>query len=144
MFHKIKSVTPLDGFTLTVKFSEGITKLYDIKPLFDKIPAFAGLKEHPEEFGCVTVDVGGYGIIWNDDLDLSCDELWENGTVVTTPFDGLMAFSDATELWGLNESTLRKAIAYGKLVDGIDVCKFGKQWVVSIDAMKREYGSAIR
>ena len=67
--------------------------------------------------------------------------LWENGDVVETPFDGLMAFSDATELWGLNESTLRKAIAYGKLVNGVDVCKFGKQWVVSIDAMKREYGN---
>ena len=52
----------------------------------------------------------------------------------------MMAFSDATELWGLNESTLRKAIAYGKLVNGVDVCKFGKQWVVSMDAMKREYG----
>ena len=48
----------------------------------------------------------------------------------------------ATELWGLNESTLRKAIAYGKLVNGVDVCKFGKQWVVSIDAMTREYGVA--
>ena len=87
------------------------------------------------------MDVGGYGIIWNDDLDLSCDELWENGEQVAIPFDGLMAFSDATELCGLNESTLRKAIAYGKLVNGVDVCKFGKQWVVSIEAMKREYGN---
>lgn len=25
-----------------------------------------------------------------------------------------------------------------------DVCKFGKQWVVLIDAIKREYGSANR
>ena len=30
------------------------------------------------------------------------------------------------------------------LVNGVDVCKFGKQWVVSIDAMKREYGAAVR
>ena len=41
----------------------------------------------------------------------------------------------------MNESPLRKAIAYGKLVIGVDVCKFGKQWVVSMDAMQREYGS---
>ena len=102
------------------------------------------LKENPLKFNDVSVDVGGYGIIWDDDLDLSCDELWEHGVQVETPFDGLMAFSDATELWGLNESTLRKAIAYGKLVNGIDVCKFGKQWVVSMDAMKREYGEPIR
>ena len=144
MFHKVKSVAPLSDFKLSVQFSEGVTKLYDVKPLFERISAFCYLKDSPSEFDCVSVDVGGYGIVWNDDLDLSCDELWENGTVVETPFDGLMAFSDATELWGLNESTLRKAIAYGKLVNGVDVCKFGKQWVVSIDAMVREYGAATR
>ena len=144
MFHKVKSVAPLRDFKLSVQFSEGVTKLYDVRPLFEKIPAFRYLNDNPAEFECVSVDAGGYGIVWNDDLDLSCDELWENGIVVETPFDGLIAFSDATELWGLNESTLRKAIAYGKLVNGVDVCKFGKQWVVSIDAMVREYGSANR
>lgn len=144
MFHKVKSAAPLSDFKLSVQFSEGVTKLYDVKPLFERISAFRYLKDNPSEFDCVSVDVGGYGIVWNDDLDLSCDELWENGDVVETPFDGLMAFSDATELWGLNESTLRKAIAYGKLVNGVDVCKFGKQWVVSIDAMVREYGAATR
>lgn len=144
MFHKVKSVSTLPDFKLSVQFCEGVTKLYDLAPLFDKIPAFNYLKDNSNEFVNVCVDVGGYGIIWDDELDLSCDELWNNGTQVDTPFDGLMAFSDATELWGLNESTLRKAIAYGKLVNGIDVCKFGKQWVVSIDAMKREYGNAKR
>ena len=141
MFHKIKNVFALPEYKLSVQFSEGITKIYDVKPLFEKIPPFGALKENNAEFTCVTVDVGGYGIVWNDDLDLSCDEIWENGVQVDTPFDGLMAFSDATELWGLNESTLRKAITYGKLVNGVDVCKFGKQWVVSVDAMKREYGN---
>lgn len=144
MFHKVKSVSALPEYRLSVQFSEGVTKIYDVKPLFEKIPSFSELKDRQEEFACVTVDVGGYGIVWNDELDLSCDELWDNGVRVDTPFDGLMSFSDATELWGLNESTLRKAIAYGKLVDGVDVCKFGKQWVVSIEAMKREYGTADR
>ena len=144
MFHKIKNVSPLPDYKLSVQFSEGVTKLYDIKPLFEKLPVFKTLLDNPEKFAAVSVDVGGYGIVWNDELDLSCDELWDNGIEVKTPFDGLMAFSDATELWGLNESTLRKAITYGKLVNGVDVCKFGKQWVVSIDAMKREYGNATR
>ena len=43
---------------------------------------------------------------------------------------------------GLNESTLRKAVSYGKLVNGVDVRKFGKQWVVSAAAVKRAYGEA--
>ena len=141
MFHKIKSVSALPDYKLSIQFSQGVTKIYDITPLFAKIHAFTLLKDNPSEFFSVSVDVGGYGIVWNDDLDLSCDELWENGTQIDTPFDGLMAFSDATALWGLHESTLRKAIAYGKLVNGVDVCKFGKQWVVSVEAMKREYGN---
>lgn len=139
MFHKIKTITPLPEYRLSVQFAEGCTKIYDVKPLFSTIPMFAELKDE-KLFTEVTLDVGGHGIVWNDDLDLSCDELWENGVNVKTPFDGLMAFSDATTLWALNESTLRKAIAYGKFVEGIDVCKFGKQWVVSAHAMRREYG----
>ncbi len=141
MFHKIKNVSPLPDYRLSVQFSEGVTKIYDVKQLFEKIPVFKALKD--SDFEGVYVDTGGYGIVWNDDLDLSCDELWENGIEISTPFDGLIAFSDATQLWGLNESTLRKAISYGKLVNGVDVCKFGKQWVVSMDAMRREYGTAL-
>ena len=140
MFHKVKAVNALPDYRLSVQFAEGVTKIYDVKPLFAKWEPFKALENAPELFSCVEVDMGGYGIIWNDDLDLSCDELFENGETVKTPFDGLMAFTDATRLWGLNESTLRKAIAYGKLVNGVDACKYGKQWVISMEAMKREYG----
>jgi len=140
MFHKVKAVNALPDYLLSVQFAEGVTKIYDVKPLFEKWEPFLVLKDSLELFFGVEVDVGGYGIIWNDDLDLSCDELFANGKTVDTPFDGLMAFTDATQLWGLNESTLRKAIAYGKLVNGVDACKYGKQWVVSTEAMKREYG----
>ena len=140
MFHKIKNVFALPEYKLSVQFSEGVTKIYDVTPLFKKYSFFLPLKDSPQLFGSVIVDQGGYGIVWNDDLDLSCDELFENGETVKTPFDGLMAFTDATQLWGLNESTLRKAIAYGKLVNGVDACKYGKQWVISTEAMKREYG----
>ena len=140
MFHKVKSVVPLSDTRLIVLFSEGTTKIYDVSTLLKTIPAFRALADTPGLFAEVTADVGGYGIVWNDDLDLSCDELWENGKEIATPFDGLMAFHDASELWGLHESTLRKAVEYGKFKVGIDVCKFGKQWVVSAEAMQREYG----
>ena len=140
MFHKVKAVNPMPDLRLCVQFAEGITKIYDIKPLLSKWTVFQALEDQPELFSSVEVDVGGYGIIWNDELDLSCNELFENGKTIETPFDGLIAFSDATLLWGLNESTLRKAIQYGKLVNGIDVCKFGKQWIISEKAMLREYG----
>ena len=143
MFHKIKNVTPLKDFKLSIQFAEGLTKIYDMKKLIKNNKIFADLKDI-NLFNSVEVDIGGYGVIWNDDIDISCDELFENSEKIDTPFDGLMAFSDATDIWGLNESTLRKAIIYGKLINGIDVCKFGKQWVVSINAMKREYGIPLK
>lgn len=144
MFHKIKGVTSLPDGMLSVQFSEGVTKLYNITYLAAHLPVFGQLLSTPNLFEEARVDVGGCGIVWNDDIDLSCDELWKNGTTVPTPFDGLIALSDATELWGLSESALRKAIAYGKLVNGVDVCKYGKQWVISAKSMRREYGDAKR
>ena len=143
MFHKMRAVHTLPDYRLYIQFSEGLTKIYDVKPLFTKWAAFKRLENEPELFNDVAVDTGGYGIVWNDELDLSCDELYENGKTIKTPFDGLIAMSDATLLWGLHESTLRKAIAYGKLVNGIDARKYGKQWVISAEAMKREYGQPV-
>ena len=61
-------------------------------------------------------------------------------TKTENPFAGLLSFREATEKWNLNESTLRKAISYGKFVTDIDVKKFGKQWLVTERAMIREYG----
>ena len=139
MFHKVKFVAPLPDFKLSVKFYEGVTKIYDVKPWFDKQKVFHQLFDL-RLFYSVKADMGGYGIIWNEDVDLHCNELWNNGEVIETPFDNLIALSDATKIWGLKESTLRKAISYGKLINGVDVMKFGKQWIVTIDEMKREYG----
>ena len=110
MFHKVKSVHALPDYRLSVQFAEGVTKIYDVKPLIEKWPYFKPFIASPELFYGVYVDVGGYGVIWNDEIDISCDELFANGVTVKTPFDGIMAFADATQLWGLNESTLRKAI----------------------------------
>ncbi|MBR1623014.1 MAG: DUF2442 domain-containing protein [Pseudobutyrivibrio sp.] len=140
MFHKIKDVQALPEFKLNVYFSEGQRKLYDVKKLAQNRSLFSPLVEDEDLFHSVKVDVGGYGIVWNDDFDLSCDELWEHGETIESPFDGLMSLRDATEMWGLNESTLRRAIIYGKFILGIDVCKFGKQWVISYKSMLREYG----
>ena len=139
MFHKVKSVIAKDNYELIIIFAEGITKLYDVKPLFDTFDVFNDLKENGLFYEC-SVDVGGYGVSWNDEIDLSCDELFNNGEEIITPFDKLIALSDATVLWNLNESTLRKAISYGKLQEGIDVMKYGKQWIITMEAMVREYG----
>ena len=36
MMHKVKAISALPNFFLSIQFVEGITKIYDVKPLFSK------------------------------------------------------------------------------------------------------------
>lgn len=82
IFHRIKKIIPLENLILLAEFQDGSVKKYDVKPLLKKIPAFEMLNYVPGLFKQVKVDVGGYGIIWNDELDLECNELYFEGVTV--------------------------------------------------------------
>ena len=63
---------------LLVEFECGQKMTYDVKPLTTKWQAFQALIDN-SLFRSVIVDPGGYGISWNNHIDLACEELWENG-----------------------------------------------------------------
>lgn len=79
MFHKIKNVKPLENYILEITFQNNIVKYYNFSNLFEKWDIFQDLSTISGLFEQVKVDLGGYGISWNDEIDLSCNELWENG-----------------------------------------------------------------
>jgi hypothetical protein len=79
MFYKVKTVRPLADYQLLVAFETGEQKKYPISSLFDKWKAFQALTTIEGLFEQVKVDKGGYGVSWNDELDLSCNELYLNG-----------------------------------------------------------------
>lgn len=79
MFYKVKTVEPLNNLILCVTFENNRKKYYDLKLIFDRWQEFKILQNNEQFFSNVKVDKGGYGVSWNDDLDLSCNELWENG-----------------------------------------------------------------
>ena len=79
MFHHVTEVTPIANYSLLVRFTDGKEKQYDVKPLFTEISAFQPLAYVTGLFEQVKVDTGGFGISWNDDIDLSSDELYING-----------------------------------------------------------------
>lgn len=79
MFHKVKEIYPLEGYILEVTFQNDVKKFYDVSKLFTKWKIFENLKNEEGLFEQVKVDQGGYGISWNEDIDLSSEELWENG-----------------------------------------------------------------
>ncbi|MDR0910014.1 MAG: DUF2442 domain-containing protein [Spirochaetaceae bacterium] len=80
--HKVKHVKPMGDMMLDVTFASGEEKQYDVKPLLKKFDAFKPLSYTNGLFEQVKIDCGGYGIAWNDDIDLDCEDLWYDGIPV--------------------------------------------------------------
>lgn len=87
-YPRVSSVRPLANKRLLVRFENGVTKIYDCKPLL-KNEAFAPLSNDPL-FRSVRADPHGHGVVWSDDLDLAESDLWLNGRVAepSDPVDG--------------------------------------------------------
>lgn len=77
---RIISVIPHRDLKLGVTFENGITKQYDCKQLLQRV-AFAAL-QNEALFRTAHVDAGGYGVSWNDDIDISEYELWTHGVML--------------------------------------------------------------
>ncbi len=81
MFIVAIKINFLSGTEFEVTFIDGKVFKYDISKLFDKYPQLKEL-ENRELFTSGRLDVGGYGIIWNDNLDLSTATVYEDGEFV--------------------------------------------------------------
>ena len=82
MYHKIETVKVLPDCFIETHFLGGSVKRYDVKKLFIEFPQFKQLENNMPLFCDVQVDVGGYGISWNDELDLDADTIWEDGILI--------------------------------------------------------------
>ena len=74
---KIRSVETIDDHTLLVEFDNARKRQYDVTPLL-KRETFAPLR-NPALFKSVQVELGGYAVVWNRDIDISEYEIWSNG-----------------------------------------------------------------
>lgn len=64
---------------MSVVFKNGVKKEYDLHILYGRFPQFRKLEADNDLFNQVKVDVGGYGISWDDSLDLGAEDIWEDG-----------------------------------------------------------------
>lgn len=78
MMHKIKSVITKNDLIISATFFDGTVKEYSVDRLFNIYPQLKEL-ENRELFYSVQIDAGGYGVSWNDDLDLDAETIWEDG-----------------------------------------------------------------
>ena len=78
MFHKIKKIETLSNKILKVEFENKKIKYYDMKKIIKNNKNFEILN-NDSIFNMAKVDQGGYGVVWNEELDISCEELYVNG-----------------------------------------------------------------
>jgi DNA-binding XRE family transcriptional regulator len=80
MFHKAINLELKEGTTLELTFQNGEVKAYDMAVLFGKYPQLEVLKDR--ELFLQGKLMGSYGIIWNDDLDIEAETIYEDGVTV--------------------------------------------------------------
>ncbi len=76
-YPKVKAVKPLQDKKLLITFQNQVQKIYDCTILL-KDRFFVPLTDE-FLFSSVKADKGGYGISWNEEIDLSESELWIHG-----------------------------------------------------------------
>jgi hypothetical protein len=69
----------LPGLRLSAVFEGGERRIYDVASLISQRPSFRSLKDVPGLFEAARTDMGGLGVVWNDEIDLASDEIWANG-----------------------------------------------------------------
>lgn len=81
-YPKVIKVKAISSLKLEILFENGEQKLYNVSKLinlspFDKLTDYNFFKQ-------VKVDENGYGIYWDDNLDLAESELFENSIVISS------------------------------------------------------------
>ena len=80
MFHKATKLKLKQGTRLEVKFQTGETKEYDMSLLFKKYPQLKALKNR--KLFLKAKLTGAYLIIWNDDLDIDTETIYQEGKLI--------------------------------------------------------------
>ena len=54
--------------------------------------------------------------------------------------NNIMTFSEAAERWNISISTLRMMARTNRTINGVDIRKSGKVWLITKECMERLYG----
>lgn len=112
-----------EGTTFDLYFLNGKVKRYDILWLANKFPQLNALKDRTLfEQGKLP---GWGGVIWNDELDISSDTVYEEGIDVTSEYDDI---SNAVLGYKIKLKRLEKRLSQEELAEkvGIDQSDLSK------------------
>ena len=85
--HKSIKLILKEGTTFDLYFLDGIIKRYDILSLADRFPQLNALKDR--DLFLKGKLLGWSGVYWDEDLDIECDTVYEEGIDVSKEYDDI-------------------------------------------------------
>ena len=79
-FHRAIGIEFKEGVVVEATFQDGKVIQYDMAELYGKYPQLRALEDR--ELFTSGYTVGGYGVVWNDDLDIEMETIYQEGTTV--------------------------------------------------------------
>lgn len=122
MFHRATGLKFCEGTALEVTFRDGLVKRYDMAGLFGKYPQLRTLEDR--DLFCSGKLVSGFGIIWNEDLDIETETIYQDGLTVrrVTPAANAMV-GDAVAAARAAVGMTQKELAAATGIDQSDISK---------------------
>ena len=114
MHHIATEVRFLKDVLVECIFEDGKIYQYDMSRMFKKYPQLIELKTNRELFTSGKLSPGGFGVIWNDELDFDCTDIYECGVLVGE-IDVPLAKKFGVLLEGLREDALMTQKELAKL-----------------------------
>lgn len=147
MFHKAVNLEFKDGTTLEMTFQDGSVKACDISVLFTKYPQLEALKDR--NLFLKGRLCGGYGVIWNDDLDIDAETVYDDGvTVRKTTLVINISISEALLSARAESGLTQKELAVKSGINQADISKLergiGNPSVGTLDRLAHAMGKNLK
>lgn len=120
---RVEDVIPLAGKHLLIFFRDGTVKKYDGNVILEKDVSFAPVLKSEELFQRVSVQTGGYGICWGENLNVPDTALYDGGKIVSLSLEDFLNFvenrvvntTEAAELLECSRQNIEDLTRRGKL-----------------------------
>ena len=111
MNQNIREIIMKDNLVVEAVFFDGIVKDFDVSLLFEKHPEYKVLKQDIGLWKNAELLPQGSGVYFNDDLDLTVEEIWKYGKTVgkvsvEPKYEIAYAISSTREEKGLSQKQL--------------------------------------
>jgi len=120
---KVEDVIPLKNYQLLVFFRNGCVKKYNVKEEKSNDREFGAILKEAKFFQKVSIQTGGYGVCWGDNIMIADHELFRAGAGIPLSMDDFISFishrivstSEAAELLDCSRQNINDLVARGRL-----------------------------